>query len=148
MLWCLTNKTRVSNWNDIMYQVTLLGPKRLNWDPKRLNLSWKKLDFTKVIYTLLTFSTLQRLKYIVGRQFHEVITDNMMALLNNFSMRQRILTKVGLLERSFNRLLEFVYDIIMSPQSMTLGRKIPDPSLSNPILATISDGSLNFFHSN
>jgi hypothetical protein len=63
-------------------------------------------------------------------------------------MRQRILTKVDLLERSFNRLLEFVYDIIMSRQSMTLGRKIPDPSLSNPILATIWDGSLNFFHSN
>jgi hypothetical protein len=57
--------------------------------------------------------------------------------VNNSSMRRRILTKVGLLERSFNRLLEFVYDILMPCQSMSLDREMSDPSLSNPILATI-----------
>jgi hypothetical protein len=29
-----------------------------------------------------------------------------------------------------------------------LSRKMPDHSLSNPILATVLDGSLNFFHLN
>ncbi len=41
MLWCLTNKSRVSDWNNIMNQETLFGLKRLNWDLKKPNLSWK-----------------------------------------------------------------------------------------------------------
>jgi hypothetical protein len=64
------------------------------------------------------------------------------------SMRRRILTKVGLLERLFNRLSEFVYDMLMSCRSIAMYSEMSNPSLNNPILATILYGSLNFFHSN
>jgi hypothetical protein len=47
-------------------------------------------------------------------------------------MRRRILMKVGLLERSFNRLSEFVYDMLMPRPSMALYSEIADPLLSNP----------------
>jgi hypothetical protein len=52
-------------------------------------------------------------------------------------MRRRILTKVGLLERSFNRLSDFVYDMLMQRPFKALSREMSDPSLNNPILATI-----------
>ncbi len=68
--------------------------------------------------------------------------------MHNSSMRRRIMTKVGLLERLSQGLPEFVFDMPMSRQSMTLYSEMSDPSLNNPILATILYGSLNFFHSN
>jgi hypothetical protein len=63
-------------------------------------------------------------------------------------MRRRILTKVGLLERSFQGLSEFVYDMLMSRLFMALSRELFDSSLNNPILATILSENLNFLHSN
>ncbi len=47
-------------------------------------------------------------------------------------MRLRILAKVGLLERSSNRLSDFVYDMLMPRPFMALYGEIADPSLNDP----------------
>ncbi len=47
-------------------------------------------------------------------------------------MRRRILTEVGLLERSSNRLSDFVYGKLMPRPFMALYGEIADPSLNDP----------------
>jgi hypothetical protein len=42
------------------------------------------------------------------------------------------LAKVGLLERSSNRLSDFMYDMLMPLQPMALYGEIADPSLNDP----------------
>jgi hypothetical protein len=68
--------------------------------------------------------------------------------MGNSSMRRWILTKVGLLERLSQGLSEIGYDMLMSRQSLALYSEMSDPSLNNPILATILSENLNFLHSN